>query len=84
MDEELEHEKAAIDALITKFSVLMDQVNDLQRDCLESLGEMLAKANAATGRTPETKIAVRFVGPGRAETTCSYLLLDGRETQRDA
>jgi hypothetical protein len=34
------------------------------RECLESLGEMLAKANTATGGTAETKIIVRFVGPG--------------------
>ena len=34
------------------------------RECLESLGDMLAKANTATGGTAETKIIVRFVGPG--------------------
>jgi hypothetical protein len=34
------------------------------RECLESLGEMLAKANTANGGTTETKIIVRFVGPG--------------------
>ena len=37
------------------------------RECLESLGEMLAKAEAANGATAgarATKIVVRFVGPG--------------------
>jgi hypothetical protein len=31
---------------------------------LESLGEMLAKVKTASGGTAETKIIVRFVGPG--------------------
>jgi hypothetical protein len=33
------------------------------RECLESLGEMLGKANNDNG-TAETKIIVRFVGSG--------------------
>ena len=36
------------------------------RECLESLGEMLVKADAANGTAdgPPTKFIVRFVGPG--------------------
>ena len=32
MDKELEHEKAAIDALITEFGEQVDRVNELQRE----------------------------------------------------
>jgi hypothetical protein len=36
------------------------------RECLESLGEMLAMTDAANGaaNSPRTSIIVRFVGPG--------------------
>ena len=34
------------------------------RECLESLGEMLANAPDVTGNGEPTKIIIRFVGPG--------------------
>ena len=36
------------------------------RECLESLGEMLAKAETANGggKGPQMKIVVEFIGPG--------------------
>jgi hypothetical protein len=52
MDKELEHEKAAIDALITEFNEQMDRVNDLQREIGDRL-RAFSKAAPQQGASGE-------------------------------